>query len=205
MSAQTVGETVAFNVLDDPVRAFRPVLVALLIVVVVAAWLLVARTAFIQAEAEEDMDRPSRVGQLYGYTVCLVAVLIAVFTIGSLINDVVTLVSPGQALESAYGRSSLTSFEAYRATRDRDRLLTPRAEAAAERPDSVPTAELRVQYEALRSDRLTRERADAVRSLISSGVLLAFGIVLFLVHWRWLGQTASRGLAVPGREGPTGV
>jgi len=51
MSAQTVGETVAFNVLDDPVRAFRPVLVALLIVVVVAAWLLVARSAVIQAEA----------------------------------------------------------------------------------------------------------------------------------------------------------
>ena len=34
-------------------------------------WLLLARSTFLQGD---DMERPSRVAQLYGYTVCLIAV-----------------------------------------------------------------------------------------------------------------------------------
>src|SRR5215469_4142004 len=111
----------------------------LLIALAAAIWFNVARSVFIH---EDDMEQPSRVGQLYGYTVCLIAVLIGVFTIGSILEKVVTLASPGAALEGDYSQPSLTSFEAYRATRDRGRWMNPNAAATAASSDTVSTTEL---------------------------------------------------------------
>jgi hypothetical protein len=95
-------------------------------------------------------------------------------------------------LKSDYAEPSLTSFEAYQATRDRERRANAMPGVAEPKPDSIPTVQLRAQYEALRADRFAREHDDAVRSLISSFVLFVVAVVLFVLHWRWLGQLASQ-------------
>jgi hypothetical protein len=177
---------------------FGFIIVVVFIIIIVTVWVAVARSAFIQNDSEDDMERPSRVGQLYGYTVCLVAVLTGLTSVGRVINDVATLASPGATLQADYTQASLTSFEAYRATLGRERRFQAMPGAPAPQADTLPTVELRTRYEALRADRLTYERNEAIRSLISSSLMLLLAVMLFVVHWRWLGQTA-RGATVKAR------
>jgi hypothetical protein len=129
------------------------------------------------------MQTPSRVAQLYGYAVCLIALIIVLFTVPSLIENLFHLRDPLQAENES--EPALSSFDAYKATYERSRSSFPREEAAAPRP--VPSdAELRKAYEALRVDRIERNRFEARRSLISEVLLLVLAVGLFFGHWRWL-------------------
>jgi hypothetical protein len=185
--SRVVSFDVSESALYGPASSFTHALIVLLIAAAIATWLLVARSAFIQ---EDDMDQPNRVGQLYGYAVCLTAILIGVVTVPSIIHSAMTLASPGEVLQSEYFQPSLTSFEAYLATRDRERGLALPS-AAPPTPDTLSRAELRARYEVLRSDKLGRELQGARHSLISSVILLALAIGLFVVHWRWLNHPAT--------------
>ena len=78
---------------------------------------------------------------------------------------------------------SVSSFEAYKATYERGR--NPPAEVIGSR--AAPTdAELRKSYEALKADRLERNRFEARRSVVSQALLLVLALGLFFGHWRWL-------------------
>ena len=135
------------------------------------------------------MEHPERVPQLYGYTVCLVALLMGLASLKSTVNSVLTLADPTDAAVApwmAYGEPSVTSFEVFRATYDQFREM--RAGPNAVRPEPTPEPELRRRYEALRADRTARNAAHARRSLVSSGLWLLISIALFTIHWRWLGR-----------------
>jgi hypothetical protein len=58
---------------------------------------------------------------------------------------------------------------------------------------------LRQRYEALRTDRITRNRYEAHRSLVTSTLLLLLALGLFVGHWRWLrrrvGDTSAEAAA----------
>lgn len=155
-------------------------------------WLLFARSAFLQGD---DMERPSRVAQLYGYTVCLIAVVVFLASTNSLLENAFTLANPLQSREADYGiEPSVSSFESYRATYDRERQL--RAGPGVVAPtDSVPEALLRARYEVLRSDRVQRVRFQAQRGLATSTLSLILAIALFVIHWRWLRAPAQAGEA----------
>lgn len=132
----------------------------------------------------DAVDRPNRIAEWYGYSVCLVAVVVLLMTLTSLVNSLFTLSSPLQGGEHDYG-PALTSFEAYRATQHRAPELDPTEREALRR--APPTdAELRARYQALRADRIERNRYQAQRSLVSSALLALFAAALFLFHWRWL-------------------
>jgi hypothetical protein len=130
-----------------------------------------------------SMERPSRVAQLYGYTVCLVALITILLTLPNLIENLFRLSNP---LQTQTGfEPALSSFEAYKATYEHAREPFSREQPAAARP--APTdAELRQAYEALRNDRIERNRFEARRSLVSELLLLGLAVALFLGHWRWL-------------------
>lgn len=190
MVIQDGGVFVARSLEGYPTSAFGWVPRGLLIFAIVVVWLLVARTTF---SKEDAMDQPSRVGQLYGYTICLVAVLIGVFSAQSLITNTVTLVSPGATLQPTYyGGPSLSSFEVYRETREHQEATLPPPGGASPKADTLTTEVLRSRFDALRADRLASERATAVRSLISSALFLALAVVLFVVQWRWLARGSMR-------------
>jgi hypothetical protein len=153
------------------------------LILLLALWLLFARSAFVQGD---DMERPSRVAQLYGYTVCLIAVVVFLASTNSLLENAFTLTNPLQSRESEYGiEPSVSSFEAYRTTYDRERQLraSPGAIVAG---DSAPEAVLRARYEVLRNDRIQRVRFRAQRALATSTLSLILAIALFAIHWRWL-------------------
>ena len=156
-------------------------------------WLLLARSAFIEGD---DMERPNRVAQLYGYAVCLIAVVVFLASANSFVENLFTAANPLRGSGDRYGiQPSVTSFEAYRATVNREaRFVGP---AAAGGPVVAPPSDsaLRARYEALRADHIDQERFDAERSLATSGLLLILSVALFVVHWRWL-----RAAAAPGPE-----
>jgi len=138
-------------------------------------------------EKEGTMDRSDRIAQLYGYSVCLVAIVVALTSIGSLVNDAFQYANPLRAQSYAYGGfRDLSSFEAFKATYD--------LPAFGERtpPPKLSDAELHERYEVLRSEHIAQVRYGAVQSMTGSAVLLVLAILLFAFHWRWLKNRAKQ-------------
>ena len=125
------------------------------------------------------MERSGRAWQWYGYAVCLTAVITGLICISGVINNAFDLASP-LAGERADG--VLTSFEAYKATRD---SRAPSSDQR-ERADTLTEEVLRGRYEALRADRLAQRTFRAKKQLVTSLVLLIVAVALFATHWRWL-------------------
>jgi hypothetical protein len=156
-------------------------------VVLVAAWVILAGSRFTQGGV---VERPDRVPQLYGYTVCLIALVWALVSITSIVETTVSLSAPELRGSSEFTwEPSVSSFEAFRATYDRARQMSGGPNDA--RPDSVPEAELRRRYEGLRADRIQRTQFEAKRSLVVSALSLLFAVALFAFHWRWLKRSVA--------------
>lgn len=125
------------------------------------------------------MERRTWIAQAYGYLVCLIAVVTLLITLNGLIDAGFRLASP---LEADFGYDpAITSFEGFRATRERP----VRAPGEASAPVQTD-AELQREYESLRAARLAQSRFQARRSITTNGLLLLTALVLFAVHWRWL-------------------
>lgn len=172
------------------------IVAALPLALVVLVWIAVARTTFIQGD---DMERPNRVAQLYGYAVCLIAVIVFLISANSLVENAFTLANPLRGGGNRFGlEPAISSFEAYRATATRENRLNPNSgSATVPPPDNV----LRARYDVLRADRIDQTRFEAERSLTTSGLLLLLCVVLFVLHWRWLRAAAppamDRGTTAP--------
>jgi hypothetical protein len=172
--------------------AYGLALAAIPLGILLGLWILLARSAFLHGD--DDMERPSRVAQLYGYSVCLIAVVVFLVSTNSLVANLFSLGAPLQARESEFGAGfepSVSSFEAYRATVGRTRAMG--VSPGAERADSASEATLRSRYEALRVDRIQRARFQAERGIATSGLSLLIAIALFLIHWRWLRSAPANG------------
>ena len=146
---------------------------------VIGIWALLARSDVVQGD---DMERPNRVAPLYGYAVCLIAVIVFLISANSFVEQTFTLANPLRAQGDRFGMEpTISSFEAYRATLNRFPVARPDGPAP-----TVPDSVLRARYEALRADRIEQARFDAKRGLTTSGLLIFLSIGLFAVHWRWL-------------------
>lgn len=155
-----------------------------LIVVVGVLWFVVAATVALKGDI---MDRSNRIAQLYGYTVCLVAVMVVLSSTASLLSAAIDRANPLQT-EYSYG-ASLSSLEAYRATYQRDRTSMGGVEPA--RMDTLPDAVLRSRYEALVADRLATTTYRTTKEFVSGGVMFVLAMALFGWHWRWLRRPSA--------------
>ena len=149
-------------------------------VIVVGALALLVRG--MSTSYGEDMERPNRVAQLYGYAVCLITVVVFLASANSFVENLFTFGNPVRGSGGNFGEASVTSFEAYRSTVNR--YSVPGRDAAP--PPATPDSVLRARYEALRADRIEQTRFDAEKGLTTSGLLIVLSVVLFALHWRWL-------------------
>lgn len=149
-------------------------------IILVLSWVVLAGSRFVQGGV---VERPERVPQLYGYTMCLVAVLVSLASLISVVEHALTLADPAQASSdwSGFIEPSVTSFEAFRMTYERSQQMGGMPPVR-----SLSEEELRRRYEALRDDRISTNRAAATRGLITSLITLALAAGLFVFHWRWL-------------------
>jgi hypothetical protein len=162
-------------------------------IAIIASWVILASSRFVQGGV---VERPERVPQLYGYTVCLVTLIWAITSVVSIVDASLTLNAPLYRGDRMYGgfEPSVSSFEAFRTTYDMSRrMMTPDPNAA--KLDTIPEPELRRRYDALRADRMERNTVEARRTLITSTLSLIIAVALFIFHWRWLRRTL--GTAAP--------
>jgi hypothetical protein len=135
------------------------------------------------------MKRPTWIQQVYGYAVCLVAIITFLVSAGRVVDAVFMKLDPVRGAEERYGPSDapLTSFEAFRAKTNEARLVpSPEGGKQPLSTDTLPTAELRRRYEALRADRIERVSYEANKQLVGRCLLLLLSAALFVTHWRWL-------------------
>lgn len=157
-------------------------------VMLMAAWVILAGSRFIQGGV---VERPERVPQLYGYTVCLIALIWALASVISIVENALSLADPGLRGSNEYGwEASVSSFEAFRTTYDRARQFSAPNPSEA-KLDTVPEAELRRRYEALRADRVLRGRFEAQRHLVVGSLSLLIAAALFVFHWAWLKRSIA--------------
>ena len=123
------------------------------------------------------MEKKSKTPLVYGYAICLVAVITFLISIAGIIFAVMDLDDPLYAGRRS-GKTSLASFENYKM----DMLSSP-----DEKQAWVPDDEtLKAMYESEKDDVIRRVRHDSMRSLYIDAVLIIICIVLFLTHWRWM-------------------
>ncbi len=133
------------------------------------------------------MTKPSWIQQVYGYAVCLVAIITMLVSSSNLVDAVFLRMNPIQASENRYGPDeNLTSFEGFRFRRNEMRGQRMGPDTKLVPGDTVSTAELRRVFDALRADRVERMRYEANQRLVKHGLLILISIVLFGTHWRWL-------------------
>jgi hypothetical protein len=123
------------------------------------------------------MDRSNRVRQLYGYAVCLIAVVTMLIATTRLVGSAINLSDPTSAASAMYG-SDISSFEAWMVSRDRF--------SSPAKTDTVSTETLRTRYEAARASQLAQQRFRDRKELIIQLILLTIAVTLFVTHWRWL-------------------
>lgn len=136
------------------------------------------------------MERPSRIQQVYGYAVCVVAIITTLIAASNIVEAAFARLDPLRAAESRYGADgALSSFEAYQATSGAQVVQAgapATVKGAAPARDTLTVPEQRKRYEALRADRVDRMIFDSTVRLVEHGLLLLLSLSLFAWHWRWL-------------------
>ena len=155
--------------------------------VVIAAWVILAGSRFVQGGV---VERPERVPQLYGYTACLIGLIWALGSLVGIVESAQTLAAPVYNNQNVYGlEPSISSLEAFRLTYDRARRFGA-AGPSDGKLDTLPEAELRRRYETYRADRIAATSVEARQSLVKDAVSLLLAAALFAFHWRWLRRRA---------------
>ena len=141
------------------------------------------------------MEKQNRiVGQVYGYFVCLAAVILVLTSARAVVGALVDLGDPRNATDLT--ESSLESLEKYRmktlgslgARREGDgpdgKLKGGRTEAA---PLYVPDEKaLRAMYESEKDARFEATRHLAFRKVFEESLLGVGSLLVFAGHWMWL-------------------
>jgi hypothetical protein len=133
------------------------------------------------------MANTNRIAQAYGYAVCFIAVVAILISSQSIVRSLFDLSDPLRS--EGYGRSGpLTSYSAFKReqlqrTNVPMRTRTGISDTAAAPPTET---ELRQMFEDERLDQIGNVRFRAMKTLVSSVLLIMIAIALFFIHWRWL-------------------
>ncbi len=141
------------------------------------------------------MEKQNRiVGQIYGYFVCLAAVILVLTSARAVVGALVDLGDPRNATDLT--ESSLESLEKYRmkvlgsvgARRDGDGpdAKVEGAKAAAAALYVPDEKALRAMYESEKEARFETTRHLAFRKVFEESLLGAASVLVFAGHWMWL-------------------
>lgn len=131
------------------------------------------------------MDQPRRIPQLYGYTVCLIAVITILISLNSVVNNVFEFAEPEMSREVT-GEFGGRSLEACRQRYVRTTGAMRPTEAGTAAPEMPSDSVLMALCAEERTERVAAVRHRALRSLVTSSLMLLVAGILFAVHWRWL-------------------
>ena len=132
-----------------------------------------------------EKDKTQRIQMVYGYAVCLVAVITFLISVTSMVYAVIDLTDPLSAYRT-YGKDapSLASFDNYKI--DIIKATDPAHEL--ELDDATMTS----MYEAAKADAVAKVKHQSIRSLMINGLVMIITIVLFITHWMWMRRLSRK-------------
>lgn len=130
------------------------------------------------------MEKSTRiVSQVYGYAVCLVAVITILISVTALVTAIIDLSNPIRSGWTQQGSPSLASFENYKL----DVLKTYQKGTEGNKESLIPNDQaLKAMYEAARTEKIQSAQFQANKTILISGLIILICLVLFFTHWRWL-------------------
>jgi len=140
------------------------------------------------------MEKPHRIAQIYGYTVCLVVVITFIICISNIIPSIMDLSDPLHAGASFQftGTPSLASYENYKM----DILKSTKSDDQKTGTNYIPDDKtMRSMYEAAKADRISQNNHSSIRTIVVSGLIILISIVLFITHWLWMRRLSKTILA----------
>jgi len=129
------------------------------------------------------MEKSQKMPQIYGYLVCLVAIITVLICASTLVYAILDLGDPIHAGYTPPGTPSLASFDNYKM----DILKSVPKEGESAKTAYIPDDQtLHAMYEAAKDDKIQFIRHEANRTIVIDSILIVICIVLFVTHWRWM-------------------
>jgi hypothetical protein len=135
------------------------------------------------------MEKPHRMAQIYGYTVCLVTVITFIICISLIIPSIMDMGDPmhAQGFFAMGGTPSLASFDNYKM----DILKSSKNDEQKTGANWIPDDRtLRSMYESAREDRISQANHASIRSIVVNSLIILICVVLFIFHWIWMRRLA---------------
>jgi hypothetical protein len=127
--------------------------------------------------------------QIYGYTVCLVAVIAFIICIANIIPAIMDLGDPLHAGGNFVpaGTPSLASFDNYKM----DILKNSKGDEQRTETNWIPDDKtLRSMFEAAKADKISQATHVSVREIVVNSIIVLISILLFITHWIWMRRLA---------------
>lgn len=121
------------------------------------------------------MEKKSKIPQIYGYAVCLVAIITFLVSFSAIITNIIDAKDP---LYSWGDDQRLSSYENFKV----ETLKTGQNETAYV-PDE---ATLKQMFEDLKNYKIKRVMHQTSKSIIVNSILVVLSIFLFSFHWIWI-------------------
>ena len=140
------------------------------------------------------MEKPHRMAQIYGYIVCLVAVITFIICVSTIIPAIMDLGDPlhAQGFFFPAGTPSLASFDNYKM----DILKSTKEDDQKTGTNYVPDDKtLRSMFEAARADRISQANHSSIRTIVVSSLIILISVVLFITHWIWMRRLMKKTIA----------
>ena len=130
------------------------------------------------------MEKSNIIAKIYGYLVCLVAVITFLISITNLVNSFIDKGDPLHAERYSFDKGpNLASFDTYKL----DVLKDVKTETDTSRVSLVPDDKtLQAMYDAAKSDKMQSSLHNINRNITVDLMLIVICIVLFAIHWIWM-------------------
>jgi hypothetical protein len=135
------------------------------------------------------MDKPTRTSALvYGYAVCLVAVITFLICVSTLISSISDLGDPIHAGFNMPGVPSLASYDNYKMDILKNGQSDGSSKPVAFTPDETS---MKAMYEAAKNDKIQKVNFDSRKSILISSIMILLALTLFITHWKWMQSRAK--------------
>ncbi len=132
-----------------------------------------------------EKEKSQKIQMVYGYAVCLVAVITLLISVTSMVYALMDLTDPMNSYRT-YGKDvpSLASFENYKV--DIIKATDPAHEL------NLDDATLRSMYDAAKNDAIAKVKHKSMSSVIVNSLVLLISIILFTSHWMWMRRLSRK-------------
>ena len=136
------------------------------------------------------MEKSNIIAKIYGYLICLTAVITFLICITGLVNSLIDKGDPIHAERYSYGQSAnLASYETYKMDILKDTKTTSDTSKSSFIPDEQT---MHAMYDAAKAEKIEAALHNINRNIIVDSMLIVICVVLFGIHWTWMRRLAKK-------------